>query len=125
MKLVGFTTDAGLRLGVIAGDQVPGKPIPRKTVGTADQAQAFEPRPYALALAELGVAPADCLFVAGSAYDLYGAASVGMPVFWHDRIGMEMPPDAPPPLCRHESLRPLTEMILGTWPAGGRCVFAP
>ena len=49
------------------------------------------PRPYRLGLAELGVAPAECLFVAGSAYDLVGAAAVGLPVFWHDRIGMAMP----------------------------------
>jgi hypothetical protein len=32
--------------------------------------------------------PEECLFVAGSAYDLFGAAGVGMPVYWHDRAGM-------------------------------------
>ena len=66
-------------------------------VVTAERAGFYKPhpRPYALALAELDVAPEDCLFVAGSAYDLPGATGVGMPVFWHDRIGMTAPPDAP------------------------------
>ena len=71
------------------------------------------PRPYRLALEELGVAPREALFVAGSAYDLFGATAVGLPVYWHDRIGMAMPPDAPPPLCREASLRPLLPLVLG------------
>jgi len=41
---------------VIAGDQVPGEPIPKKAIGTSDQGEAFEPHPYVLAL--LAVAPA-------------------------------------------------------------------
>src|SRR5207249_1185192 len=59
-------------------------------VVTAERAGFYKPHPapYRLALAELGVAPPECLFVAGSAYDLAGAAAVGLPVFWHDRIGM-------------------------------------
>src|SRR5271166_2281401 len=31
---------------VIAGDQLPGGPIPKKTVDTLDRAQAYDPRPY-------------------------------------------------------------------------------
>ena len=64
-------------------------------------------RPYQLALCELNVEPQDCLFVGGSAYDLYGADAVGLRVFWHDRIGMTIPPGAPPPLVRHDRLTPL------------------
>ena len=84
-------------------------------VVTAERAGFYKPhpRPYRLALEEVRVEPQDCLFVAGSAYDLFGAASVGLTVFWHDRIGMEMPPGAPPPLCRHASLYPLHRMVLG------------
>jgi 2-haloacid dehalogenase len=84
-------------------------------VVTAERAGFYKPHPapYRLALAELGASPRDCLFVAGSAYDLFGAASVGLPVFWHDRIGMEMPPDAPPPLWHHATLHPLTQIMLG------------
>lgn len=82
---------------------------------TAERAGFYKPHPapYRLALAELGVAAAECLFVAGPAYDLAGAAGIGLRVYWHDRIGMAMPPGAPPPWCRHETLHPLPALILG------------
>ena len=82
---------------------------------TAERAGFYKPHaaPYRLALAELGSAPAESLFVAGSAYDLAGAAAVGLPVFWHDRIGMAMPPGAPEPRWHHASLYPLTQIVLG------------
>jgi 2-haloalkanoic acid dehalogenase type II len=84
-------------------------------VVTAERAGFYKPhpRPYRLALEELGVAAGDCFFVAGSAYDLPGAAAVGMPVFWHDRVGMTMPPGAPAPRWHCASLRPLKEIVLG------------
>jgi 2-haloacid dehalogenase len=84
-------------------------------VVTAERAGFYKPhpRPYRLALDELRVAPQDCLFVAGSAYDLFGAAAIGLPVFWHDRIGMAPPPDAPPPLLRRNSLHSLKQVLLG------------
>ena len=31
---------------VIAGDQLPGQPIPKKTVRTSDREDVFDPRPY-------------------------------------------------------------------------------
>ena len=43
----------------------------------------------------------------GSAYDLFGTARVGLPTWWHDRIGMAAPPDAPAPIARHRTLVPL------------------
>ena len=84
------------------------------TIVTAQRAGFYKPhpRPYRLALDELGVEAQDCLFVAGSPYDLFGAAGVGLSVFWHDRIGMMMPPGAPPPLMHHNSLRPLRDLLL-------------
>ena len=39
---------------VIAGDQIPGKPIPKKTVRTTERPDVFDPRPYLLST--LGVA---------------------------------------------------------------------
>ena len=88
--------------------------IPFDVVVTAERAGVYKPqsRAYRLALEELGVAPQEALFVAGSAYDLSGATAVGLPVYWHDRIGMAMPPDAPPPLRREASLRPLLPLVL-------------
>ena len=84
-------------------------------VVTAEQAGYYKPhpRPYELALSELDVAAPDCLFVAGSAYDLSGPAAVGMPVFWHNRVGMTMPPDAPPSLCQHATLEPIRAIAGG------------
>ena len=85
------------------------------SIVTAERAGFYKPNaaPYRLALAELDAAPQDCLFVAGSPYDLVGAAAVGLPVFWHDRIGMAMPEGAPPPLWRQRGLHPLTQIIAG------------
>ena len=82
---------------------------------TAERAGFYKPHPapYRLALAELGFEPQDCLFVAGSPYDLSGAAAVGLPVFWHDRIGMATAPDAPPPRWHYASLQPLKRIVLG------------
>lgn len=57
-------------------------------VVTAEEAGFYKPRaqPYAMALARLGTAPERTLFVAGSAADVPGARSVGMPVYWHNRL---------------------------------------
>jgi len=84
-------------------------------VVTAERAAFYkpQPQPYELALAELGAAAGECLFAAGSAYDLLGAARVGLPVFWHDRIGMARPQGAPPPLARHPTLHPLHALVGG------------
>jgi 2-haloacid dehalogenase len=57
-----------------------------------------------LALERLDVAAARCLFVAGSAYDLIGTAKVGLPTYWHDRIGMTRPDGAPPPMADERTL---------------------
>ena len=84
-------------------------------VVSAERAGFYKPhpRPYRLALEELGATPEASLFVAGSAYDLYGASAVGMPVYWHNRIGLEAPPDAPAPIARQVSLFPLRPTVLG------------
>jgi 2-haloalkanoic acid dehalogenase type II len=109
---LGIVTNCSNDLGRIA---VARTGVAFDAVVTAQRAGFYKPHPepYRLALAELGAAPQDCLFVAGSAYDLFGAGALGLPVFWHDRIGMAMPPDAPPPLCRHTTLHPLGRMALG------------
>lgn len=105
-------TNCSEKLGRVAAARIG---IAFSVVVTAERAGFYKPhpRPYQLALEELGVAPQDALFVAGSAYDLFGAAAVGLPVYWHDRIGMEMPPNAPPPFRRERSLKPLLPLVLG------------
>ena len=66
-------------------------------VVTAERAGFYKPHPlpYQIALDALGVAPERCLFVAGSPYDLFGTAKLGMPAYWHDRIGMTAPTGCP------------------------------
>ena len=51
-----------------------------------------DPRPYELALEEMGVRAEQALFVAGSAFDIAGASAVGMPVWWHNHIGLAARP---------------------------------
>jgi 2-haloalkanoic acid dehalogenase type II len=90
--------------------------VPFASVVTAERAGFYKPhpRPYTLALEELRVAPHRCLFVAGSAYDLVGASRIGMPIWWHDRIGMERPPEATPPMRHTRTLDGLAEFVTGT-----------
>jgi 2-haloalkanoic acid dehalogenase type II len=82
-------------------------------VVTAERAGFYkpDPRPYQMALVELRVAPGRCLFVAGSVYDLFGTSKVGLPTYWHDRIGMAAPPNACEPIAHHRSLYPLLELV--------------
>jgi 2-haloacid dehalogenase len=109
---LGVVTNCSDALGRIAVSRTG---IAFDTVVTAERAGFYKPHPapYRLALAELGAEPQDCLFVAGSAYDLSGAGGLGLPAFWHDRIGMPMPPDAPPPRWHCRTLHPLTRIVLG------------
>jgi 2-haloalkanoic acid dehalogenase type II len=84
-------------------------------VVTAERAGYYkpDPRPYRMALDKLGVAAGRCLFVAGSAYDLVGAGKVGLPTYWHDRVGMTPPPNTPKPAHHYRSLQPLPGLVAG------------
>jgi 2-haloacid dehalogenase len=79
---------------------------------TAEEAGFYKPRPepYRAVLAKLGTAPARTLFVAGSAADVPGAKGVGMPVYWHNRMGLPALDGAEPDFVE-TSLRPLTELV--------------
>lgn len=83
------------------------------SVVTAERAGYYKPDPraYSLALGELGAAAQDCLMVAGSPYDFYGAKAMGMDAFWHNRVGLEAAPDTPKPLVESRTLRPLLDVI--------------
>lgn len=107
---LGVVTNCSERLGRVAAAQTGTR---FDVLVTAERAGVYKPDPlaYRLALDELGVAPARCLFVAGSAYDLVGTAAVGIPTYWHDRIGMTPPEGAPPPLAHQATLRPLLPLV--------------
>jgi 2-haloalkanoic acid dehalogenase type II len=80
------------------------------TIVTAENVGFYKPRPevYRAVLARLGTEPARTLFVAGSASDVPGAKGIGMPVYWHNRIGLRPRNDARPDIMK-ASLQPLVE----------------
>ncbi len=81
----------------------------------AERAGAYkpDPRPYKLALEELGIAPEQALFVAGSVFDVNGAGALGMDVYWHNRAELPRPEHAPALIAEHRSLDPLVGIISG------------
>jgi 2-haloalkanoic acid dehalogenase type II len=85
-----------------------------RVVVTAEDAGFYkpDPRPYRQALDKLAVTANRCLFVAGSAYDLFGTSKLGLPTYWHNRIGMAAPAGAPEPLAHHRTLFPLIPLAL-------------
>ena len=114
---LGVVTNCSERLGRIATDRVG---VEFAAMVTAERAGFYkpDPRPYRIALQELAVDPERCLFVAGSPYDLAGTAKVGLPTYWHNRIGMTAPSGLPVPLTIETSLAPLVPLVLHTRPSG-------
>jgi len=97
---LGVVTNCSDRLGRRAAARVG---VRFDVVVTSERAGFYkpDPRPYRLALDELGVDPSRTLFVAGSAYDLFGTSAVGLDTYWHNRVGLA-PPDGAPPARWHE-----------------------
>ncbi|MBR0796475.1 HAD-IA family hydrolase [Bradyrhizobium jicamae] len=113
---LGVVTNCSERLGRIAADRIG---IPFAVVVTAERAGYYkpQPQPYQLALDELPDGTNRCLFVAGSAYDLFGTARVGLPAWWHNRAGMTLPKGAPGPIVTRNGLTTLPAFVLGRDPA--------
>jgi len=99
-------TNCSERLAAVAVHRIG---VPIDVVVTAERAGFYKPhpRPYLLALEELGSTPTESLFAAGSAYDLIGSSNVGIPTYWHNRIGAAAPQDAPVPAAQRRNLRAL------------------
>lgn len=110
---LGVVTNCSEKLGRIAANCVG---VPFTVVVTAERAGTYKPQvqPYQLALRELQVEPQRCLFVAGSAYDLFGTAKVGLPTWWHNRSNMIAPEGAPAPLLCRNDLATLPAFVAGT-----------
>jgi 2-haloacid dehalogenase len=106
---LGIATNCSIILGRIAAERSGG---PYAVVATAESVGYYKPRPepYRSVLAELRTDPARTLFVAGSAADVPGAKGVGMPVYWHNRMGLE-PLDHCRPDFTARSLRPLLDLV--------------
>jgi 2-haloacid dehalogenase len=88
-------TNCSIRLGQQAAALVG---VPFKLVETAESIGFYKPRPevYRAVLQKLGTRPERTLFVAGSTSDVPGAKAVGMPVYWHNRVGLPPRDDARP-----------------------------
>lgn len=84
---LGVATNCSRSLGRRAAALV-GAPF--AAVVTAESAGCYKPcrRLYAAGAEALGARPEDVLFVAGSPFDVRGAAAAGMRVVWHNRAGI-------------------------------------
>ena len=100
---LGVVTNCSERLGHLAADRLG---VPLDVVVTSERAGFYkpDPRPYRMALEELGATPANTLFVAGSGFDLFGTQAVGMDTYWHNRVGLARPDGAPAALQESPTL---------------------
>lgn len=107
---LGVVTNCSDRLGRRAAARVG---LHFDVVMTSERAGFYkpDPRPYRLALDELGVAPEHTLFVAGSAYDLFGTSAVGLDTYWHNRVGLAAPDGAPPAHWHERTLAALPSIL--------------
>ena len=83
----GVVTNCSQELGL---DAVSRLGIDFDIVLSAERAGYYKPDPriYEQAIEEIGETPERILYVAGSPYDVRGAANADMPVYWHNRIGL-------------------------------------
>ena len=106
---LGVATNCSQRLGLVAAGRC-GTAF--AAVATAESVGYYKPRPepYRAVLNALASDPARTLFVAGSAADVPGAKGVGMPVFWHNRMGLK-PLDGAAPDYVAGTLQPLLDLV--------------
>lgn len=110
-----IVTNCSNRLGLLAANRL-------KTnwdcVVTAEEAGRYkpDPRPYRLALERLGVSASNAVFVAGSGYDLFGTSAVGLRTYWHNRIGLPRPEQAPRAAVESQSIEFLIPWLEGRYP---------
>ncbi|MCP3724016.1 HAD-IA family hydrolase [Paraburkholderia sp. CNPSo 3272] len=103
---IAIVTNCSIRLGRQAAGLIP---VKWDAVITAEEAGAYkpDPTPYRLALDVLGLAPSEACFVAGSSYDMFGTASVGLRTYWHNRVALPLVEGAPPPEIEAPTLEAL------------------
>lgn len=108
---LGVVTNCSERLGKIAAHQAG---VRFDVVVTAERAGYYKPnpKPYQLAISEIGVPAANTLFVAGSGFDLFGTARTGLDTYWHNRVGLKSPDGAPSPMIQRPTLSDLPEIAL-------------
>jgi 2-haloacid dehalogenase len=106
---LGIATNCSTELGRRAAERSGGL---FAAIVTAEEVGYYkpQPQPYRAVVTMLATDPARTLFVAGSAADVPGAKGIGMPVYWHNRMGL-----APLDQCRPDftaaSLYPLIDLV--------------
>jgi 2-haloalkanoic acid dehalogenase type II len=105
-------TNCSARLGSQAAALLP---VHWDAIVTAEEAGVYkpDPQPYRLALDKLGVEPGRAAFVAGSSYDMFGTAAVGLRTYWHNHIGLPLVDGAPAPEIEAASLDRLVPWLTG------------
>lgn len=107
---LGVVTNCSARLGNLAAQRLG---INWDTIVTSEEAGYYkpDPRPYERALHRLGVTPQETAFVAGSGFDMFGTARTGLRTYWHNRVGLSLPPGAPPPEVESPTLDGVTHWL--------------
>ncbi|MGF6771527.1 2-haloalkanoic acid dehalogenase type II [Paraburkholderia sp. GAS199] len=105
-------TNCSIRLGTQAANLLP---VRWDAIVTAEEAGMYkpDPLPYRLALEKLGVHAHEAAFVAGSSYDMFGTAAVGLRTYWHNRIGLPLVAGAQPPEVEAPTLATLVPWLSG------------
>lgn len=108
---LGVVTNCSERLGHIAAARAG---LPFEVVVTSERAGYYKPhpRPYEVALEQLGLPASNVLYVSGSGYDLFGTSAVGMDTYWHNRIALTAPAGAPTPLREERDLAGVPALAL-------------
>jgi 2-haloacid dehalogenase len=112
---LGIVTNCSVKLGHAAAKRIP---IDWDVVVTAEEAGFYKPhiQPYRLALQRAQIEPHQAVFVAGSGYDLFGTAQVGLASYWHNRIGLAAPAGAPAATLVQRDLNGLPDWLAsGAW----------
>ena len=80
---------------------------------TAERAGYYKPdrKVYSTAIREVDEAPGRILYVAGSPYDVRGAAATGMPVYWHNRMGLVDPETSSRAFRSSDTLKDLRSLL--------------
>ncbi|KFX60729.1 HAD family hydrolase [Paraburkholderia fungorum] len=105
-----IVTNCSIRLGTQAAELFP---VHWDAVVTAEEAGMYkpDPLPYRLALDKLGVGAHEAAFVAGSSYDMFGTAAVGLRTYWHNRVGLPLVAGAQPPEVESPTLDALVPWL--------------
>jgi HAD superfamily hydrolase (TIGR01493 family) len=103
-------TNCSTRLGTQAAQLLP---VRWDAIVTAEEAGVYkpDPLPYRLALEKLGVLAHEAAFVAGSSYDMFGTAAVGLRTYWHNRVGLPLVSGAQPPEIQSPTLDSLVPWL--------------